>query len=240
MEVGSVVGFLLMTLITWYAVTTQSQRGQLLPTDLTATLLVGTLVPAMAILVLLGRRLALQRAAENAGGGGQLHVRLVFFFSLISAIPTLLVVIFASWLFQYGVEFWFSDSSRGLLENSNKLARGYSEQTLRDVGYESVAMATDSRTMLAAYPVASREFQAFLADQVLRRNLRVAAKPTMTIRRVGADRFGRTLALMEAEGKDLSCHQLENAAAIYNPKWDTGGYVFALCGEAATRRSLTR
>lgn len=72
------------------------------------------------------------------------------------------------------------------------------------------------------------------------RSLRVAAKPTMTIRRVGADRFGRTLALMEAEGKDLSCHQLENAAAIYNPKWDTGGYVFALCGEAATRRSLTR
>lgn len=72
------------------------------------------------------------------------------------------------------------------------------------------------------------------------RSLRRAAKPTMTIRRVGSDRFGRTLALMEAEGKDLSCHQLENAAAIYNPKWDTGGYVFALCGEAAERRSLTR
>ena len=72
------------------------------------------------------------------------------------------------------------------------------------------------------------------------RSLRAAATPTMNIRRVGTDRFGRTLALMEAEGKDLSCHQLENAAAIYNPKWDTGGYVFALCGEAAARRSLTR
>ncbi len=75
---------------------------------------------------------------------------------------------------------------------------------------------------------------------VSERSLRAAAKPTMTIRRVSSDRFGRTLALIEAEGKDLSCHQLENAAAIYNPKWDTGGYVFALCGEAATRRSLTR
>lgn len=72
------------------------------------------------------------------------------------------------------------------------------------------------------------------------RSLSAAAKPTMSIRRIGYDRYGRTLALMEAEGKDLSCHQLESAAAIYNPKWDTGGYVFALCGKAALRRSLIR
>ena len=175
MEVGSVVGFLLMTLITWYAVTTQSQRGQLLPTDLTATLLVGTLVPAMAILVLLGRRLALQRAAENAGGGGQLHVRLVFFFSLISAIPTLLVVIFASWLFQYGVEFWFSDSSRGLLENSNKLARGYYEQTQRDMEYESLAMAGDLREVLGQVPINDPQFKEFYAYQILHRKLNDSA-----------------------------------------------------------------
>jgi len=175
MEVGSVVGFLLMTAITWYAVTAQSQRGQLLPTDLTATLLVGTLVPAMAILVLLGRRLALQRAAENAGGGGQLHVRLVFFFSLISAIPTLLVVIFASWLFQYGVEFWFSDSSRGLLENSNKLARGYYEQTQRDMEYESLAMAGDLREVLGQVPINAPQFKEFYAYQILHRKLNDSA-----------------------------------------------------------------
>ena len=175
MEIGSVVCFLAMTLITWYAVNAQSQRGQLLPTDLTATLLVGTLVPAMAILVLLGRRLALQRAAEHAGGGGQLHVRLVFFFSLISAIPTLLVVIFASWLFQYGVEFWFSDSSRGLLENSNKLARGYYEQTQRDMEYESLAMAGDLREVLGQVPINDPQFKEFYAYQILHRKLNDSA-----------------------------------------------------------------
>ena len=98
LEIGAVVGFLVMTAITWYAVSAQWGRGQMLPTDLTATLLVGTLVPAMAVLVLLGRRIALQRAAEDVGRSGQLHVRLVFLFSLIAAVPTLLVVIFASFL----------------------------------------------------------------------------------------------------------------------------------------------
>ena len=138
-ETGAVVAFLVMWGITWYAVTARSSKGQLLPTDLTATLLVGTLVPAMAILVLLGRRIALQRGAEAVGRSGKLHVRLVFLFSLIAAVPTLLVVIFASFLFQSGVEFWFSDKSRGLLENANQLARGYYEQTQKDMEYETLA-----------------------------------------------------------------------------------------------------
>ena len=120
--------FLTMTVITWITVKSHASSGTLLPGDVTAALLIGTLVPALALLVLLGRWLALRRAAESIGGNGRMHVTLVFIFSLIAAVPTLLVAVFASWLFQSGVEFWFSDSSRGLLENSNKLARGYYEQ----------------------------------------------------------------------------------------------------------------
>lgn len=194
-EALSVVAFLVMTVTTWVALNNGADKGQLLPSNLTATLLIGTLVPAMAILVLLGRRLALRRAAENIGGTGRMHVRLVFIFSLISAIPTLLVVVFASWLFQSGVEFWFSDSSRGLLENANKLARGYYEQTQRDVGYESVAMAEDTRTMLGEYPIASPQFQAFYADQVYRRNLSISA-----IIQIGSDGRQRTPIIVDPEG----------------------------------------
>lgn len=171
MEVVSVASFLLMTGLTWYVLASPAQRNQVMPTNLTASLLVGTLVPAMAILVLLGRRLALQRAAVHAGGGGQLHVRLVFFFSLISAIPTLLVVIFASVLFQTGVEFWFSDSSRGMLENANKLARGYYEQTQNDMKYSSLAMAADLGDFLSRKAPVSQEFLSYYQFQITNRNI---------------------------------------------------------------------
>ncbi|WP_277667697.1 sensor histidine kinase [Novosphingobium lindaniclasticum] len=194
-ELLSIAAFVLMTAITWLALNSRD-KGQLLPSDLTATLLVGTLVPAMAILVLLGRRMALRRAAENIGGTGQMHVRLVFIFSLISAVPTLLVVVFASWLFQSGVEFWFSDSSRGLLENANKLARGYYEQTQREVGYESAAMAYDTRNELAVSPIASDYFQRFFASQVYKRNLSVAA-----IIQIAGDGSQRTAIIVDPEGK---------------------------------------
>lgn len=171
MELLAVLGFLIMTAVTWFVISAQSKSDRLLPTDLTATLLVGTLIPALAILVLLGRRLALQRAREVAGGSGQLHVRLVFLFSLISAIPTLLVAIFASFLFQSAVEFWFSDKSRGLLENSNKLALGFYEQTENDMKYSSLAMAADLRDFLSRQSPVSPEFISYYQFQITNRNI---------------------------------------------------------------------
>ena len=80
-------------------------------------MLVGTLIPAMTLVVLFGRRLAIRRAG---GTTARLHVNLVFFFSLVAAVPTLLVAVFASILFQTGVAFWNSDSARGLFENANR------------------------------------------------------------------------------------------------------------------------
>ena len=194
-EVISAIAFLLMTGATWYALGSQSDKQQLLPSSLTATLLVGTLVPAMALLVLLGRRIALRRAAETIGGKGRMHVRLVFIFSLIAALPTLLVVIFASWLFQSGVEFWFSDSSRGLLENSNKLARGYYEQAQRDVGRESLAMSDDLGSFLRLEQISSPEFPQFYSYQVVNRNLTESA-----ILEKGEDGELRTAAIVDPDG----------------------------------------
>ena len=167
----SVCAFLAATAWTWLAVTDQAARGELLPAATTAALLVSTLVPAMVILVLIGRWMALRRAAESFGGKGRLHVQLVFLFSIIAAVPTLLVVIFASWLFQSGVEFWFSDNSRGMLENANKLARGYYEQTQRDVSNEAIAMASDLKFILSQTNFVSPAFAESLSYQVLQRGL---------------------------------------------------------------------
>jgi len=188
-EVIAGITFLTATLISWTALSHNVGKGGLLPSSLTASLLLGTLLPAMAILMLLGRRMALRRAAETVGGKGRLHVQLVFLFSMIAAVPTLLVVIFASWLFQSGVEFWFSDSSRGLLENANKLAQGYYEQTQRDVAQNAIAMAFDLDDALSKMPIASLPFQAGVKDEVLRRNLDQVA-----IVQRGADGRMQTLA----------------------------------------------
>src|SRR3546814_10074638 len=85
--------------------------------------MVANLVPAMALIVLTGSRIARARAVRSmAGGSGRLHVRLVALFSLLAAAPTLLVVIFASLLFQYGVDFWRSEEHTSELQSLMRIS----------------------------------------------------------------------------------------------------------------------
>jgi len=54
----------------------------------------------------------------------------------------------------------------------------------------------------------------------------------ITIRRMGADRYGRTLALVRAGRTDLSCWQLSHGQAIYKPYWDTDRALAQICSAA--------
>ncbi len=154
-EALAAVAFLVMVVSTWATFTNAPPNGALLPSRQVAGLLIGTLIPAMALLVLAGRRIALRRAA---GSTARLHVRLVFFFSMIAAVPTLLVAGFAAFLFQSGVDFWFSDDSRGLMENANRLAEGYYEENQLDLANETISMAMDMRAILGRVQVTDPNF----------------------------------------------------------------------------------
>lgn len=88
-----------------------AEPGSFLAPPMIALLLVANLIPAIALMVLYARKLARARAERVGMGSGVLHTRLVALFSAIAAVPTVLVAIFASLLFQSGLEFWFSDLS---------------------------------------------------------------------------------------------------------------------------------
>lgn len=157
---------------TWFAFTRDPVDGELLPSAQVSFLLVASLIPAIALIVLMGRRLALRRAA---GSTARLHVRLVFLFSLIAAVPTILVAGFAAFLFQSGVDFWFSDEPRNLMENANELAQGYYDQNQRQVAAETVTMAGDVRFYLQQGSVADEEFIDFYTLQITGRELTESA-----------------------------------------------------------------
>lgn len=68
------------------------------------------------------------------------------------------------------------------------------------------------------------------------RSLQAAMKNgQLWIIRLGEDRYGRTLALVQAGETDLSCHQLANGSAIYKPNWDNQQAVHRTCPAIAKR-----
>ena len=189
--------FVGMAGLTYYLLSGNVDSYSLLTPPIVALLLVANLVPAIALLVLLGRRVAKRRAAQSAiGSDGQLHVRLVAIFSIVASVPMLLVVIFASLLFQYGVQFWFSDGARGMLQNASDLARGYYEQNLREVSDETVTMADDLRNYLRESQVSSPRFAEGYIYQVVTRKLNRSA-----IIEVGKDGIARTAATVDPENR---------------------------------------
>lgn len=172
-----VLGVAIGMMVTSYLVisgNTESQR--LLTPPLVALLLVANLVPLVALIVLFGRRVAMRRAARSPlGGRARLHVRLVAIFSILASVPVILVSIMASLLFQYGVEFWYSDRARAILENASAVAAGSINDLKDRVGLNAEAMAIDVAGTLAETPIDAPGFAEFFAFQTRQRELSEAA-----------------------------------------------------------------
>jgi two-component system, NtrC family, nitrogen regulation sensor histidine kinase NtrY len=169
-----------LLLVVVFASATILVRGggglQPLTPPLVALLLVANLMPAIGLIVLLGRRIAKLRAAQSpVGGNGRLHVRLVALFSMIASIPLLILVIFASLLFQYGVEFWYSDRARSMFENANTLAQTFYVEKQQRIVRETELMASDLSFNLSVAPIDSKAFNENFAYQVYVRELSEAA-----------------------------------------------------------------
>src|SRR5688572_27881351 len=176
-----------------------AEPGTLLSPPLIALLLVANLIPAIALMVLYSRNVAMARAEKGGLGSGRLHTRLVALFSVIAAVPTVLVAIFASLLFQSGLEFWFSDRARGMLENTVQIARGTYDAEIERVARETVTMSGDLAGYLRVIAIDDPRFaEAFGRNQVLNRNLSEAIIFTF-----GPDKQIRTMALVNPYDRPL-------------------------------------
>jgi two-component system, NtrC family, nitrogen regulation sensor histidine kinase NtrY len=230
-ELGVLAVAIAILVGSYFIISGERSPDRLLTPPLVALLLVANLVPGVALLVLIGRRIARSRAAKSgAGSEGRLHVRLVAIFSVLASVPTLLVAVTASLLFQYGVEFWFSDRARGMIENAQALAQESYKQLLSYVDSQTVAMATDISDTLEESPPETMRFQQVFAAQVYLRSLSEAIIFT-----TGSQGEIQTIALVNPYERDLEKEIDRKALAeLHN------GKPSVVEAEGDRTRSLTR
>ena len=161
-----------VAIASYYAISHSDTPQGLIEPALVAGLLVANLVPGIALMMLIGRRVAKRRAARSlVGGQGELHVRLVAIFSLVAAVPMLLVTIGASLLFQYGVQFWYSDRARGVFESAIALTRVSYNQTLQRWEEATVTMGDDLAGEIGQRPIDKVAMRPVLGGQLFLRGL---------------------------------------------------------------------
>ncbi len=169
---GAATGAAVMAVTTWLILSSDG----VLSAFSGVLLLLGNLIPAVVLLVLGGRRLAMRRAEKSlVGANGRLHVRLVALFSLIATIPVVLMVLIASLLFQYGVDIWYSKRAQGMFENTTALAQQLYSEKQKRVMDETAVMAGDLVQALQVAPIDSQAFANQFAFQVYQRELSEAA-----------------------------------------------------------------
>ncbi len=80
----------------------------------------------VALLITEGFLLVRARISKQAGSG--LHVRLVGMFALAAAVPAFIVALIATFALNQGLDHWFSERSRAMVESSNQVAQSYLQE----------------------------------------------------------------------------------------------------------------
>jgi two-component system nitrogen regulation sensor histidine kinase NtrY len=159
-ETGAVALLAITMAATYLVITRTGSPDAPLTPETVAILLIVNLVPALVLMVMIARRLAIRRAIRSdIGGKGRLHVRLVALFSIIASVPTLLVVIFASMLFQSGVKFWFSDQAQTVLASAENVAQIYAREHRDRITLDVRTMGGDIVDRINRYGIDSQRFR---------------------------------------------------------------------------------
>lgn len=101
-----------------------------------------SLILAMIIVIALQVR-GLVRAWREKIAGARLHIRIVGLFSIIAALPAILLALAATVSFARSLDNWFSYRVRAIIENSVDVARTYVEEHSQVIRTDIVNMARD-------------------------------------------------------------------------------------------------
>ncbi|MBY0510420.1 MAG: PAS domain-containing sensor histidine kinase, partial [Rhodospirillaceae bacterium] len=113
-------------------------------TTATLVLLNIDLLIVVGLTALVATRLVRLWRAHRAGTmGSRLHIRLVVLFGVIAMTPTVLIAVFSTLFFTFGVQTWFGDRVKTAVTESAAIARAYLVEHQQAIKADALAVAND-------------------------------------------------------------------------------------------------
>jgi two-component system nitrogen regulation sensor histidine kinase NtrY len=123
------------------------------------------------ILLLAGRVIRVFRERQRGAAGARLHVRLVILFSVVAAVPAILVAVFATVFFNIGIQAWFNQRVQTALAESSQVAQGYLDEHTNDIRLDALGIANDLAQQGPIFLGNPDDFTSYLANQSALRGL---------------------------------------------------------------------
>lgn len=135
-----------------------------------ATIVNGAFVVLLCVLI--GREvLRMVRARRQGRAASRLHVRIVALFSIVAALPALLVAIVAGVTLDLGLDRWFEIRTRTIVESSISVARAYVNENARNLQGSTLSMAYDLDQQRRLFDLDQNGFENLMTDQAKGRSL---------------------------------------------------------------------
>lgn len=136
----------------------------------TATLVNGVFV--LLLCVLIAREVVrMTKARRHGKAASRLHVRIVLLFSIVAALPALLVAIVAGITLDLGLDRWFEIRTRTIIDSSINVAEAYVNENARNLQGSTLSMAQELRGQRQLFSLDRTGFQELLTEQARGRSL---------------------------------------------------------------------
>lgn len=175
--------------------------------DLVIWLLNLDLVILLLLVSLIARRIvALWSGRKRKIAGSHLHVRLVYIFSILAAVPTVIMTVFSAFFFHYGVQAWFSNRVQTAVNESSAVSKAYLEEHMQVIRADTMAMANDLDRQADQLLFNPTMFGKVMDTQTMIRNLSEAL-----VFRKGGEVIGRSALTFALEFENVSRFAIDDA-----------------------------
>ncbi|HMS45118.1 MAG TPA: PAS domain-containing sensor histidine kinase [Alphaproteobacteria bacterium] len=130
------------------------------------------LVILLLLMLLISKRVfALWMQRRKGIAGTKLHTRIVFWFSFLAVIPSIIVTIFTTLFLNLGLNQWFSDSVQEAVKNSLIVAQGYLQEHQQSILGDILSMENDLKKEGPIFQANPQRIQNFILLQSALRSL---------------------------------------------------------------------
>jgi two-component system nitrogen regulation sensor histidine kinase NtrY len=136
------------------------------------TLLLANAVTVLLLVLVIAREVwGMVQARRRGRAAARLHVRIVALFSIIAAVPAVLVAVVASVTLDRGLDRLFSQQTQSMIENSLIVADAYVREHVQFARADSIAIAIELARAKPLFDQSREQFKQFLAVQASIRGL---------------------------------------------------------------------
>jgi two-component system nitrogen regulation sensor histidine kinase NtrY len=140
--------------------------------EVVVTLLLANAATVLLLVAVIAREVwGIVQARRRGRAASRLHVRIVALFSVIAAVPAILVAVVASVTLDRGLDRLFSQQTQSLIENSLIVSDAYVREHVQFVRADSIAIAIELARAKPLFDQSREQFHQFLAVQASIRGL---------------------------------------------------------------------